>query len=86
MLKLIAAIVELVAHGRIAEVASTINKRFLLKKMRDGAEGASALSGAVAVMPGNQVCLVVKSNIPAAAPYSALDNITVTATFTPLRA
>ena len=29
------------------------------------------------------MCLVVKSGIPAAAPYNAQDNITVTATFTP---
>jgi uncharacterized repeat protein (TIGR01451 family) len=49
----------------------------------DGAEGSSTLTGSVAVAPGSQVCLVIKSSIPAAAPYNALDNITVTATFTP---
>jgi uncharacterized repeat protein (TIGR01451 family) len=51
--------------------------------MLDSVEGASTLTGSVAVNPGDQVCLVVKSNIPAAAPYNSQDIITVTATFTP---
>ena len=46
-------------------------------------EGSSPLVGSVAVNPGDQVCLVIKSNIPATAPYNAQDFITVTATFTP---
>jgi uncharacterized repeat protein (TIGR01451 family) len=49
----------------------------------DGTEGAIALSSSVAVNPADQVCIVVKSNIPAAAPYNAQDVIVVTATFTP---
>ena len=49
----------------------------------DGAEGTAALTASVAVNPGDQVCLVIKSNIPAAAPYNAQDIIAVTATFTP---
>ena len=49
----------------------------------DGAEGVSIFSGSVAVNPGDQVCLIVKSSIPAAAPYNAQDTIVVTATFTP---
>ena len=51
--------------------------------MLDIAEGATAMTGSVTVSPGDQVCLVIKSNIPAAAPYNAQDVITVTATFTP---
>jgi len=51
--------------------------------MLEGAEGAAEIAGSVAVNPGDQVCIIVKSNIPAAAPYNAQDNITVTATFTP---
>ena len=49
----------------------------------DGSEGSSILSGSVVVSPGDQVCVIVKSNIPAAAPYNAQDVITVTATFIP---
>ena len=49
----------------------------------DGAEGTSQLTSSVMVVPGDQVCIVVKSSVPAAAPYNARDVITVTATFTP---
>ncbi|MCY7387197.1 MAG: hypothetical protein LH481_03900, partial [Burkholderiales bacterium] len=49
----------------------------------DVAEGTSTIGASIAVNPGDQVCLVVKSNIPAAAPYNAQDIITVTAMFTP---
>ena len=49
----------------------------------DGADGTTTLSGSVAVNPGDQVCLIIKSNIPAAAPYNAQDIIVVTAMFTP---
>ncbi|MBL8521263.1 MAG: DUF11 domain-containing protein [Betaproteobacteria bacterium] len=45
-------------------------------------EGSTPLAGSVAVNPGDQVCLVIKSNIPATAPYNAQDVIAVTATFT----
>ena len=51
--------------------------------MLDGAEGAAVIGGSVNVVPGDQVCLIVKSNIPAAAPYNSQDSITVSATFTP---
>ena len=51
--------------------------------MLDVAEGTTALTGSIAVSPGDQVCLVITSNIPAAAPYNAQDIIVVTATFTP---
>jgi mucin-19 len=37
----------------------------------------------VAVVPGNQVCIIVKSNIPSNASIGAQDVITVTATFVP---
>ena len=49
----------------------------------DGSEGATPLTGSVTVAPGDQVCIVVKDFIPASAPYSAQDQITVTASFTP---
>ena len=49
----------------------------------DPTEGISVLSGSVTVNPGDQVCVVIRSNIPAAAPFNAQDIITVTATFTP---
>jgi uncharacterized repeat protein (TIGR01451 family) len=45
------------------------------------AEGATPLSGAVAVNPGDTVCIVVRDNIPAGAAYNAQAVITVTATF-----
>jgi uncharacterized repeat protein (TIGR01451 family) len=47
----------------------------------DGAEGAAPLAGAVAVNPGDAVCLIVRDSIPGAAPYNAQNAITVTATF-----
>jgi uncharacterized repeat protein (TIGR01451 family) len=46
-------------------------------------EGSTPLSGSVAVNPGDQVCIVIRSNVPATAPYGATDTIVVTATFTP---
>ena len=49
----------------------------------DGSEGAAELMAGVGVIPGDQVCIIVKSNIPAAAPFNGQDVITVTATFTP---
>ncbi|MEP7155783.1 MAG: hypothetical protein ABI905_08415, partial [Betaproteobacteria bacterium] len=49
----------------------------------DGAEGAAVLAGSINVNPGDQVCLIVRSNIPAAAPFNGQDAITVTATFAP---
>jgi uncharacterized repeat protein (TIGR01451 family) len=50
----------------------------------NGMEGVAVLSAPVAVTPGTQVCIVVKSNIPANAPVAAQDVITVTASFTPM--
>ena len=49
----------------------------------DGAEGSTALSTSVAVIAGDQVCIIIKSSIPNLAPYNAQDSILVTATFTP---
>jgi uncharacterized repeat protein (TIGR01451 family) len=50
----------------------------------DGADGITDISGAsIAVTPPSQVCIIVKSNIPANASLNAVDQITVTATFTP---
>jgi uncharacterized repeat protein (TIGR01451 family) len=51
--------------------------------MLEAGEGASELTSSVAVNPGDQVCIIVKSNVPAAAPYNAQDVISVTASFTP---
>jgi uncharacterized repeat protein (TIGR01451 family) len=51
----------------------------------DGVDGATDITAAsIAVTPGQQVCIVVKSNIPAAAPGGAQDIILATATFTPM--
>ncbi|MBX3673920.1 MAG: DUF11 domain-containing protein [Burkholderiales bacterium] len=47
----------------------------------DGAEGAAPLAGAVAVNPGDAVCIIVRDSIPGAAPYNAQNVISVTATF-----
>jgi uncharacterized repeat protein (TIGR01451 family) len=47
----------------------------------DGAEGAAVLAAPVAVVPGDQVCIIVRDNIPAAAPVNAQNLITVSATF-----
>jgi len=50
----------------------------------DGVDGVTDITGAgIAVLPGQQVCIVVKSNIPAGATYGSQDVISVTATFTP---
>lgn len=48
----------------------------------DGTEGSSLLTGPVAVVAGSSVCIIVKENAPANAPFNAQDLITVTATFT----
>ncbi|MGZ5571583.1 MAG: beta strand repeat-containing protein, partial [Usitatibacter sp.] len=47
----------------------------------NGAEGAAPMAGAVAVVAGDVVCIIVRDNIPAAAPFNAQNVITVTATF-----
>ncbi|MBZ0248650.1 MAG: DUF11 domain-containing protein, partial [Burkholderiales bacterium] len=47
----------------------------------DGAEGAAPLAGAIAVNPGDAVCIIVRDSIPGAAPYNAQNVISVTATF-----
>ena len=49
----------------------------------DGSEGNTALTGSIAVTPGDSICIIVKEFVPAGAPYNARDVITVTATFTP---
>jgi len=48
----------------------------------DGVEGSSLLTGSVPVVAGSTVCIIVKENAPANAPFNAQDQITVTATFT----
>jgi uncharacterized repeat protein (TIGR01451 family) len=45
------------------------------------AEGAAPLAGAIAVNAGDTVCIIVKDNIPAAAPFNAQNVISVAATF-----
>ena len=53
--------------------------------MMDGSDGVTEISAAnFMVTAGQQLCINVKSNIPAAASYGALDVISVIATFTPL--
>jgi uncharacterized repeat protein (TIGR01451 family) len=47
----------------------------------DGAEGAAVLAAPVVVVAGDQVCIIIRDNIPAAAPVNAQDVITVSATF-----
>jgi mucin-19 len=49
----------------------------------DGTEGAAPLTGSTAVNAGDQVCIIVRNDIPAGAPFNAQDVITTTATFTP---
>jgi uncharacterized repeat protein (TIGR01451 family) len=50
----------------------------------DGVDGATEITGSgFAVSPGQQLCIVVKSNIPASAPFNSQDVISVTASFTP---
>jgi uncharacterized repeat protein (TIGR01451 family) len=48
----------------------------------DGAEGSSLLTGSVPVVAASTVCIIVKENAPANAPFNAQDVSTVTATFT----
>jgi len=47
----------------------------------DGAEGGSPIAAAIAVNPGDAVCIIVRDSIPGAAPYNAQNVINVTATF-----
>jgi uncharacterized repeat protein (TIGR01451 family) len=47
----------------------------------DGAEGNAPLAGPIAVVAGDQVCIVVKDNIPVTAPYNGRNVISVTSTF-----
>ncbi|MBK8323042.1 MAG: DUF11 domain-containing protein [Betaproteobacteria bacterium] len=47
----------------------------------DGAESAGAIGPGVPVNAGESVCIVVADNVPAAAPYGAVNVISVTATF-----
>ena len=47
-------------------------------------ENMAVLVGSIAVIPGDQVCIIVKSNVPVAVPYNAQDVITVSATFVPV--
>jgi len=46
----------------------------------NGAEGSTALTGAVAVNAGDTVCIIVRESIPATAPYNAQNVVSVTAT------
>ncbi len=48
----------------------------------DGSEGATPQTAALTVVAGQQVCIIVKENIPSNAPLNGQDQITVTATFT----
>jgi mucin-19 len=53
--------------------------------MLDGAEGATEITNTnFALTAVQQLCIIVKSNIPFNAPYSATDLINVTASFTPM--
>ncbi len=47
----------------------------------NGAEGTAPFSGSVAVNAGDTICIVVRDNIPATAPYNARNVISVVATF-----
>jgi uncharacterized repeat protein (TIGR01451 family) len=47
----------------------------------DGTEGAAPLAGTIPMVPGDQVCIIVRDTVPAAAPFNAQNAITVTATF-----
>ncbi|HET7401199.1 MAG TPA: hypothetical protein VFJ62_05440, partial [Usitatibacter sp.] len=46
------------------------------------AEAAAMLSGPIAVNPGDNVCIIVRDNVPVTAAFNAVNVITVTATFT----
>jgi mucin-19 len=49
----------------------------------DGADGTTPITAAIAVNAGDQVCIIVRNDIPAAASFNAQDVLTNTATFTP---
>ena len=49
----------------------------------DGAESNAPLTGPTVVAPGTRLCVIVKVFIPATAPYSAQDQLTIAAVFTP---
>jgi uncharacterized repeat protein (TIGR01451 family) len=48
----------------------------------DTAEASAIVSTSITVIAGQTICIVVKENIPANAPYNAQDQITVNAQFT----
>ena len=63
--------------------SNLLYRDFNCNGVMDGSDGAAVLSGAVAVVAGDQVCILVKEFVPAGAPTGAQDQITVTAAFVP---
>ena len=70
-----------IASPVIAGWANTIYRDTNCDGSLQAAEAAAPLSGATTVSAGQQVCIIIREFIPAAAPTSARDQITVTAAF-----
>jgi mucin-19 len=70
-------------NPNIAGWVTTIFRDLNCNGTLDGAEATTPLTGAITVNPGDQVCIIVRNDIPAAAPFNAQDVLTTTATFTP---
>ena len=70
-------------NPNIAGWITTIFRDLNCNGVLDGADGTTPLAGAIAVNAGDQVCIIVRNDIPAAAPFNGQDVLTTTATFTP---
>ena len=70
-------------NPNIAGWGTMIFRDFNCNGTLDGADGTAPLTGTVAVNPGDQICIIVRNDVPAGAPFNAQDVATSTATFTP---
>ncbi|MDQ3815314.1 MAG: hypothetical protein M3347_15455, partial [Armatimonadota bacterium] len=69
-----------VPNPSIAGWSNTVHRDTNCNGVLDG--GEVELTAPVTVVAGDQVCIIVRENIPASAPLGAQDTITVTANFT----
>ena len=70
-------------NPNIAGWGTMIFRDFNCNGTLDGADGTAPLAGTIAVNPGDQICIIVRNDVPAGAPFNAQDVATSTATFTP---
>ncbi len=66
-----------------APVVPGWNSLVYLDPLCNGTASPTSLTAPVAVNPGDRVCILIKDNVPATAPYNGQNAITVVATFAP---